>query len=69
MTQHKGNAAFDLDDDLPNCNTFPHHLKTFENACARDPLLVDRVRKIVVAIQASVQRRDKYHKWIKEGMQ
>lgn len=56
-------AAFDLDDH----GTFPHHPKTFEEARACDPL--GRARKIILAIQASGQRRDKYQEWIKTGMQ
>lgn len=40
--------------------------KTFEEAWARDPL--SRVRKIVVAIRASGQRRDAYFDWISKGM-
>jgi hypothetical protein len=55
--------AFDLDDDPRNRNS--RHPKTFEEACARDPL--SRVRKIVVAIRASGRRRDEYHDWIKAG--
>lgn len=60
----------DLDDlDHSDRDTYPQGRppKTFEEACARDPL--KRVRKIVVAIRASGQRRDEYFQWIKTGMQ
>ena len=40
--------------------------KTFKDACASDPLA--RVRKIIVAIRASGQRRDEFISWIKMGM-
>ena len=40
--------------------------ETFEDACASDPLA--RVRKIIVAIRASGQRRDEFNKWIRMGM-
>lgn len=40
--------------------------ETFEEACASDPL--GRVRKIIVAIRASGQRRDEFNNWIKMGM-
>jgi hypothetical protein len=38
---------------------------TFEQACASDPLA--RVRRIIVAIRASGQRRDDFNAWIKMG--
>ena len=45
-----------------NCNP----PKTFKEACASDPLA--RIRKIIVAIRASGQRRDEFKEWIKLGM-
>ena len=39
---------------------------TFKDACASDPLA--RIRKIIVAIRASGQRRDEFKEWIKLGM-
>jgi hypothetical protein len=39
---------------------------SFDDACASDPL--SRVRKIIVAIRASGQRRDEFNNWIKMGM-
>lgn len=39
---------------------------TFEEACASDPL--SKVRKIIVAIRASGQRRDEFNSWIQMGM-
>ena len=39
--------------------------ETFEQACASDPLA--RVRKIIVAIRASGQRRDEFNNWIIMG--
>jgi hypothetical protein len=40
--------------------------KTFDDACASDPLA--RIRKIIVAIRASGQRRDEFNNWIRMGM-
>lgn len=40
--------------------------KTFEEACASDPL--GRIRKVIVAIRASGQRRDDFNSWIRMGM-
>jgi len=59
--------AVDMDDDLPNRNPFSRGPKTFEEACARDPL--NKARKIIVSIRASGRRRDEYHEWVKAGMQ
>jgi hypothetical protein len=56
---------FELDDDSSFLN--PRPPETFGEACARDPL--SRVRKIVVSIRASGQRRDAYFDWINKGMQ
>jgi hypothetical protein len=39
---------------------------SFDEACASDPL--SRVRKIIVAIRASGQRRDDFNTWIRLGM-
>lgn len=40
--------------------------KTFEEACASDPL--GRIRKVIVAIRVSGQRRDDFNSWIRMGM-
>lgn len=61
--------AVDLDDDLPNRrNNGPpsRDPKSFEEACARDPL--NKARKIIVAIRASGRRRDEYNEWIRTGI-
>src|SRR5271156_1112599 len=55
---------FELDDP-PNLNPNGPP-KTFAEACACDPL--SRVRKIIVAIRASSQRRDAYFDWISKGL-
>ena len=39
--------------------------QTFEAACAQDP--IDRLRKIVMTIRASGQRRDAFNAWIDTG--
>jgi hypothetical protein len=40
--------------------------RTFEEACVFDPL--GRIRKVIVAIRASGQRRDDFNSWIRMGM-
>jgi hypothetical protein len=40
--------------------------KTFKEACANDPLSL--IRKIIVAIRASGQRRDEFNSWIRMGV-
>ena len=63
-------AAPDADDAFveqppnPDLNRDPP--KTFEDVCASDPLV--QIRKIIVAIRASGQRRDEFKEWIKLGM-
>jgi hypothetical protein len=57
--------------------TYLWHFFLISLQCDTMPLLFgqngdtacDRAQKIVVAIQASHQRRDEYHKWIKDGKQ
>jgi len=39
---------------------------SFKEACASDPLA--RIRRIIVAIRASGQRRDDFNSWIRMGM-
>jgi hypothetical protein len=48
----------------PEINRVPP--ASFADACASDPLA--RIRKIIVAIRASGQRRDEFNNWIKMGM-
>ena len=55
---------FELDD--PPHPNFQEPPKSFQEACARDPL--SRVQKIVVAIRASGQRCDAYFDWIRKGI-
>ena len=67
----KVEAPEDDDDDfedLPgvaNANEGRSFGQTFEAACAQDPIL--RLRKIVVAIRSSGQRREAFKSWIKSG--
>jgi hypothetical protein len=56
--------AFIFDPGNPDPNRVPP--KNFEEACASDPL--GRIRKVIVAIRASGQRRDEFNNWIRMGM-
>jgi hypothetical protein len=52
---------FEAQNPDPNCIA----PETFEDACASDPL--GQIRKIIVAIRASGQRRDEFNSWIEMG--
>jgi len=65
-------GAPDGDDDDPDDETDEENTdkrrgfgQTFEAACAQDPIA--RLRKIVVAIRSSGQRRDAFQSWIESG--
>lgn len=64
-------VAADADDAFvfqppPNPNSGRVPPETFDDACASDPL--SRIRKIIVAIRSSGQRRDEFNSWIRMGM-
>jgi hypothetical protein len=47
----------------PDLNRIPPD--SFKDACASDPLA--RIRRVIVAIRASGQRRDEFNSWIRMG--
>lgn len=62
-------VAADADDafifEQTNQNVIREPPGSFPEACASDPLA--RIRKIIVAIRASGQRRDDFNAWIRLG--